>query len=252
MRTHKNCKDCNVSKLIENFTQKSGRRCLECHREYKRTYYHNNKDREPMERVKIELSENDRKERIKQKNQKYYNKSRDTILSQKKEYYHNNFDTIAEKKKLYYNDNRDKSLSDMKNYYTNNKEYFKSKSDNFYANNPNWKKDYRIKNKDRIKKWQKEWTKKNSDLCNFHSTNRRATIMMAMPNWLTDDDLIELKNMYKESKRITNETGVMHHVDHIFPLKGEDSCGLHVPWNLRVITETDNISKGNRVDLTLL
>lgn len=57
----------------------------------------------------------------------------------------------------------------------------------------------------------------------------------------------EIKAIYKEAKRLTQETGIVHHVDHIVPLKGKDVRGLHVPWNMQILTASENCRKGNRL-----
>ena len=57
---------------------------------------------------------------------------------------------------------------------------------------------------------------------------------------------------YAEARMLTKATGVKHEVDHIVPLSGPDVCGLHVSWNLRVITQQENQEKGDgRAPLTV-
>lgn len=53
-----------------------------------------------------------------------------------------------------------------------------------------------------------------------------------------------IKYRYEDARRLSKETGIEYHVDHIIPLsKG----GPHLPWNLQVITKAQNLSKGARI-----
>lgn len=61
---------------------------------------------------------------------------------------------------------------------------------------------------------------------------------------------IEILAFYDEARRLTRETGIKHEVDHVHPLKGVNFCGLHVPWNLQILTMSVNRSKSNKLEIT--
>lgn len=82
----------------------------------------------------------------------------------------------------------------------------------------------------------------------FLKARRRATLLSATPSWLGRSQLEDMRKLYRLSQRLEEQTGVAHQVDHIVPLQSPVVCGLHVPWNLQVITASANASKGNRFD----
>jgi hypothetical protein len=132
----------------------------------------------------------------------------------------------------------------------------------------------RIKNVESRRKYNKEWSLSNRELtrkrirewvaanperrrhlnCKFRENNvalvrsyrakRRATLRQAMPPWLTENHISQVKVVYAEARRLEMETGIPHHVDHIVPLSADKNvCGLHVPWNLRAIPAVENLSR---------
>jgi hypothetical protein len=102
-------------------------------------------------------------------------------------------------------------------------------------------------NPERRKQINKKWRKENPDYCRMISYARMKQEQISTPKWLTPEQLRDIKAMYSLAVKISKETGIPHQVDHIYPLKGVNSCGLTVPWNLRIITAKENMLKGNKL-----
>lgn len=71
---------------------------------------------------------------------------------------------------------------------------------------------------------------------------RSAIFALAKPRWR---DVAKIRAIYAEARRLTKETGVKYHVDHIYPLQNGLCCGLHVHENLQISTATENCQKNN-------
>lgn len=92
-----------------------------------------------------------------------------------------------------------------------------------------------------------KWKDGNRGKTNAVEAKRRATKLLATPSWLTKEHLKQIEEFYIEAARLTKETGIPHDVDHIDPLQGKNVCGLHVPWNLQILTASENRKKGNKI-----
>ncbi len=75
----------------------------------------------------------------------------------------------------------------------------------------------------------------------MHGVRRRRHERIATPPWADRDAIATL---YAEAQRLTEETGELHVVDHVVPLRGKIVSGLHVHWNMRVIHWRENARKG--------
>ena len=83
--------------------------------------------------------------------------------------------------------------------------------------------------------------KKRAAWARYHTQKMRA-----MPPWVAR---ATVDRVYMQAEETSRATGVKHHVDHIVPLRSHVVCGLHVPWNLQVLSAYDNMKKGNRINL---
>jgi hypothetical protein len=91
----------------------------------------------------------------------------------------------------------------------------------------------------------KQWQKANKPKISAKVMKRHSGKLKRTPSWLNAGHQFELESVYKYCGSLRS-IGLDYHVDHIVPLRGESVSGLHVPWNLQVITATENISKGNQ------
>jgi 5-methylcytosine-specific restriction endonuclease McrA len=103
------------------------------------------------------------------------------------------------------------------------------------------------KNKDKKSKNYKNWQVNNRAKVNSYNSYRRALEVQATPKWLTASHKLHMECKYSLAVMFSKYTAEQHHVDHIVPLNGKTVCGLHVPWNLKVIPATENLRKSNKI-----
>lgn len=98
------------------------------------------------------------------------------------------------------------------------------------------------------------WGKcKKRHLTERHVSERGCPICLSVTRTLRDkrlkDGLVklnkfeqkELSEIYSNARKLTKETGIPHHVDHVRPLA---AGGTHHPLNLQILTGEENMSKG--------
>ncbi len=140
--------------------------------------------------------------------------------------------------------------------------------------NPNTKiskREWAKRNSDKVAMWKTEnpegvkqcikiWRKNNRECSNkigrhsrqrnlpsqlFYNSSRRASKLKATPKWLSKEHRENMKGLYRQAKYLESKDGVKRHVDYILPIKSDMMCGLHVPWNLQILTASEDCSKQN-------
>ena len=139
------------------------------------------------------------------------------------------------------NNNKDKVLSAAAKCRLKNKRLFRLRRLRAYRTRP----EYRAKRIASVFKWTKNNPEKRREI----SGTRRAIKHNATPPWANRDAITKI---YARAHRMQRLTGVQYSVDHIYPLKHPLLCGLHVQWNLHVMTRTKNSSKQNIVTAKMM
>ncbi len=109
--------------------------------------------------------------------------------------------------------------------------------------NLNYSRERYKNNKEKVRQASEKWRLLNLDKSAAFTAKRKAALLQACPPWV---NLKDIEVFYKRARELTLSTGTEHEVDHIHPLQGENICGLHVPWNLQILTKSENCSKKNK------
>ena len=155
---------------------------------------------------------------------------RATLRARQKDWRNDNLEEQKDRVRAYHHANRDSLLPRMREY----------------------GKVYSKENKDKVRANYKRQYAKDPAYYHVKARLRQNGLLKATPKWLTKQQKRAISTIYREARRLTELTGVKHVVDHVHPLTGKNeageviSCGLHVPWNLKVVTEEHNLSKGCR------
>ena len=97
------------------------------------------------------------------------------------------------------------------------------------------------------REYRNAWKDNNKVQVRADTKARRRKHREATPPWLTRKQKSEIRQIYQIAITMTQTTGEQYVVDHIIPLRSDEVCSLHVPWNLRVITREENLAKSNKL-----
>ena len=172
------------------------------------------------------------KERINAQRRERYllNQEREKEYSRK--YREDNIDRCKELCKAYKEANKEKVSA-------YNKEYKEANKEKLAADKREWER----KNKKRIAKYRRGYKKTRRPYYTALQAKRRAR-MAAVSHMITPEYKAEMEEMYRFCMENTG-----YEVDHIVPLNGEKVCGLHVPWNMQILTKAENIAKSNKFEV---
>ena len=98
---------------------------------------------------------------------------------------------------------------------------------------------------ERVSVHKKGWKTRHPELTAKDRAHRRAAELLRAPAWA---DRNAIRAIYARARRITLQSGIPHHVDHIIPLLGRRVSGLHCASNLQILPSTENLKKGNKFE----
>ena len=92
---------------------------------------------------------------------------------------------------------------------------------------------------------ERDYRRRNPHIYNANKQDKARSF----PKWLGEAERQAVRELYQEANLLSTLTGTPHEVDHIVPIKHEKVCGLHVAWNLQVVTRTANRRKSGRFEV---
>lgn len=204
-------------------------RCRECMTEYSRSY-----SKVSQAKARIVPEEKECKECECSKDIVEFNKDYSAADG-----YKNSCRECSSKKRKVYREKNDQVIKHKKREdYRINKEQILRKKREQYALEPQ-----------PIRDRQNRYGKNNKAKRVASVNNRRNRIKRSQPKW-TSEYKSEMEELHNMRLKLENTTGIKYHLDHIIPLTNSQVSGLDVPWNIQVLSASENTSKNNQFDGT--
>ena len=142
--------------------------------------------------------------------------------------------------------NKERRNQESRDYYNANRALVSAKAREWREENSDLvkvrKQKYRIAHDVKARATMKLYRARRPELNAMICATRRVKKKSATPAWANKAAIAAI---YREAKRLTKETGVPHHVDHVYPIKHPLVCGLHVETNLQILRASENQRKSN-------
>jgi tetratricopeptide (TPR) repeat protein len=200
----------------------------------------------------------DNKEAIAEKKKAYWEANREALVEKKRAYYEANKEVISEKNKAYNKANKEAIAERKKAYREANKEaiaeynkaYKEANKEAIAEYNKSYKKTYYEANREALVEYYKAYYEANKEAAFERSAKRNALKRNAVPKFLRncEEEKARLRSIYKLRQFLSDATGIIYHVDHMWPLS---DGGPHWSGNLQVITAQENLSKYASVDVSI-
>lgn len=169
-------------------------------------------------------------------NKAYREANKERIAAKKAAWKQRNAEYVKQKDRAYALANPDKRTAARKKWVAQNPEKDRAS-----------KKEWLQRNPEKRKVTSKTYMEANKDLHRAFDAKRKAAKKNRTPSWLTEDHEWMIREAYELAVHRNEATGLKWEVDHILPISGELVSGLHVPWNLQVVTRTENRMKSNKL-----
>lgn len=173
---------------------------------------------------------------ISEYNKAYREAHKDHIAATKAAWKQRNAEHVKQRDKTYALNNADKKSAARKRWVERHPETNKASKQRWLDSNP-----------DKRRAVGKKYAAANRDLIRACYAKRRAAKKLRTPVWLTEDELWLMREAYDLAAHRIKLTNIGWEVDHIVPISGSSVSGLHVPWNLQVITKTENRAKSSKL-----
>ena len=151
-------------------------------------------------------------------------------------------DAGKERKRRYYYANREKILGHAKD--------LAEKRGGAPYYNAEKSKAYYLANREMLMEKARYWGLNNPEKRAICRSARHAAEILRIPAWFGELDQFVVGECGSLAKARELATGIVHHTDHMIPMRAKKASGLHCGLNLQVIPAYLNLAKSNRMTMT--